>query len=357
MNNFHNIYKEILFKQNMTTEKKKSNIKKTLKTLSKNYWAIATVILAILLIITLINWQMTKCSIVKPEVAGQKVLEFANNQGANAKLISTSDSGSLYEVILSITGQDGSAQEVPVYVTKDGKVLVPQPILLETKTNNTPSQTQPTPTNIPKTDKPVVEAFVMSHCPYGTQIEKGLLPVVETLGNKIDFKLKFVYYAMHPTQGEVEEQLNQYCIQRDQNNKFLDYLTCFLEAGDGEGCIDSVGIDKTKLTTCTEATDEAYSITANLEDKSSWLSGRFPKFDIHKADNEKYGVGGSPTLIINGVQAQTGRDSISLLNAICGAFNVAPEECNTEFEAGTPTPGFGWDTTTTANNAAAGCGA
>jgi len=94
---------------------------------------------------------------------------------------------------------------------------------------------------------------------------------------------------------------------------------------------------------------------ANLEDTSSWLSGKFPKFDIHKAENEKYQVGGSPTLVINGVKAQAGRDSISLLNAICGAFNVAPEECNTEFEAVSPTPGFGWSTTETANNDAA-CG-
>ena len=29
-----------------------------------------------------------------------------------------------------------------------------------------------------KLEKPIVEAFVMSHCPFGTQIEKGMLPVV-----------------------------------------------------------------------------------------------------------------------------------------------------------------------------------
>ena len=105
-----------------------------------------------------------------------------------------------------------------------------------------------------------------------------------------------------------------------------------------------------------ELTDEEFNVIANLNDQSSWLSGRFPKFDIHKADNEKYQVGGSPTLIINGAQAQAGRDSVSLLNAICAAFETAPEECNTQFEAGQPTPGFGWSTSTSANNAAAGCG-
>jgi hypothetical protein len=337
----------------------KKNSKKTsklsnLKTLSQNYWAISTIALAVLLITTLLTGSTTG-AIVSPETAGQNVLDFAKQQGAEAELISATDDGSLYEVILSINGQ-----EVPVYVTKDGETLVPQPIPLKTETNNqqptTNNQATPTPTNIPKSNKPIVEAFVMSHCPYGTQIEKGLLPVVEVLKDKIDFEIKFVYYAMHPTSGEVQEQLNQYCIQKDQNDKFNDYLTCFLEAGDGNGCLDSTGIDMTALTTCTTATDEEFNVIANLEDKSSWMNGRFPQFNIHKAENDKYSIGGSPTLVINGVTAQAGRDSISLLNAICAAFEEAPEECNTEFEAVSPTPGFGWSTTETANNAAA-CGA
>ncbi|MCK4650338.1 hypothetical protein KAT36_03845 [Candidatus Pacearchaeota archaeon] len=333
----------------MTNKQKRNQCKKVLKNLSKNYWTISTIVLAVLLIATLLTGGLTGASI-SPEEAGQNVLKFAKQQGANAELISTSDDGSLYEIVLSIDGQ-----EVPVYVTKDGKTLVPQPIPIEPKETAT-APSQPTPTNIPKSDKPVVEAFVMSHCPYGTQIEKGLLPVIEVLKDKIDFELKFVYYVMHPSQGEVQEQLNEYCIQKEQGDKFNSYLTCFLEAGDGPGCLDSTGIDKTKLETCTTATDKEFAIIENLNDKSKWMNGRFPQFNIHKADNEKYEVGGSPTLIINGVNAKVGRDSISLLNAICAAFENAPEECDTQFEAGQPTPGFGWSTTTSANNAAA-CGA
>ncbi|MBS3087125.1 hypothetical protein J4226_00860 [Candidatus Pacearchaeota archaeon] len=328
---------------------------KFLKAISQNYWTISTIFLSVVTIIlaaALLTGGTTGA--VSAEVAAQNVLDFAKAQGADATLVSSTDDGSLYEVVLSIEGQ-----EVPVYVTKDGKTLVPQPISLEitekTPTNSAP-ETTPTPTNIPKSNKPVVEAFVMSHCPYGTQIEKGLLPVVNALGDKIDFELKFVYYAMHPSYGEVEEQLNQYCIQKEQNDKFNDYLTCFLEAGNGAECLTETNIDKTALKTCTDATDKEFNVRANLADKSSWLSGQYPKFDIYKADNEKYQVGGSPTLVINGVKAQVGRDSISLLNAICSSFETAPEECNTKFEAASPSPGFGWSTTENANNAAA-CGA
>jgi len=74
-----------------------------------------------------------------------------------------------------------------------------------------------------KKDVPEVELFVMSHCPYGTQMEKGILPVVELLGDKIDFKIRFVYYAMHG-EKEVNEEARQYCIQKEQKDKFISYF-------------------------------------------------------------------------------------------------------------------------------------
>jgi len=342
--------------------KKKTSIdhKKILKTLSNNYWTIATLVLAVLLIVVL-ACSGTAGATINAETAGQAVLEFVNAQGANAELISTRDDGSLYEVILSIDGQ-----EVPVYVTKDGKTLVPQPITLDpspaaaaTPTATAPSTPAPTP-EVVKSDKPIVEAFIMSHCPYGTQIEKGLVPVMKLLGDKVDSEIKFVYYAMHPTSGEVEEQLNQYCIQKDQNELYLDYLTCFLgttkgSPEEGSACIASTNVDTVKLATCVAATDAEFDVIANLEDKSSWMNGRFPQFNIHKTENDAYGIGGSPSLVINGAQVQAGRDSQALLNAICAAFNEAPEECNTDLSSlGNPAPGFGFGTQGGAT--AAGCG-
>ena len=83
---------------------------------------------------------------------------------------------------------------------------------------------------VKKNDKPTVELFVMSHCPYGTQIEKGIIPAIEALGDKVDFNLKFCSYAMHGEQ-ELREELNQYCIQKEQKDKLLPYLKCFLKEG------------------------------------------------------------------------------------------------------------------------------
>ena len=319
-----------------------------------NKWKISTFVLIIILIAVVAFSGFNPLSLTTGNAVAQNAVNFINTnmlQGQTATIEDVSSTSGVYKTSINIQGQPAE-----VYVTKDGKLMFLQAVPLipiETPTNtNTNTNTN---IDVPKSDSPEVELFVMSHCPYGTQAEKGILPAVKKLGDKIDFKIKFVYYAMHPTSGEVEEQLNQHCIQKEQNDKYLDYLECFLTEGDGEGCLDETGIDRSALTTCTEATDEEFEVTANLEDTSSWLSGKFPLFNIHKEDNEKYGVRGSPTLVINGQTVSTSRDTVSLFGAICGAFNEAPEECNTEFETGTPSPGFGWGTT--ASNNVAACGA
>jgi hypothetical protein len=205
-----------------------------------------------------------------------------------------------------------------------------------------------------KKDKPVVELFVMSHCPYGTQIEKGIIPVADLLKDKIDFSVKFCDYSMHG-ENEIKEELQQYCIEKEQKSKHLKYLQCFLNNSDSTGCLTVAGIDKTMLDACVKAADTQFKVTANFNDKSTY-KGNYPTFDIFAADNAKYGVQGSPTLIINGVQAESGRDSASLLNAVCTGFNVKPNECTETLSTVSPSPGFGYSTAGDAAAGSASCG-
>lgn len=206
-----------------------------------------------------------------------------------------------------------------------------------------------------KKDKPDVELFVMSHCPYGTQTEKGILPAVEALGDNINFNVRFVYYAMHG-KTEVDEQARQYCIQKEQRAKYLPYLKCFLEAGDTSGCLSKAGVDKTMMDSCVASADTEFGITANFNDQSKWLSGRYPLFNTDKALNDKYSVGGSPTLVINGVTAEAGRDPQSMLDAICTGFSTKPSACSQPLSASAYDPGFGFTQSAGSNNIAAGCG-
>ncbi len=203
-----------------------------------------------------------------------------------------------------------------------------------------------------KSDKPKIELFVMSYCPFGTQIEKGIIPVIEALKNKVDFEVKFCDYSMHGKK-ELEENMRQYCIEKEQKSKYLDYLKCFLEKGDYNGCIDKAGIDRGELNKCIEVTDKKYGILADYNDKSTYKGG-FPRFDIFEKDVQKYNVLGSPTLVINGVKRKSNRDSESLAKLICSSFKNPPKECSESFDSKVPSPGFGF--TASGSSTSASCG-
>jgi hypothetical protein len=213
--------------------------------------------------------------------------------------------------------------------------------------------TTPATPDVPKAEMAKVELFVMSHCPYGTQIEKGILPVVETLGDKMDFQIKFCDYAMHGKK-EVDEELNQYCIQKNEPDKYISYLECFLAEGDGEGCLKEESINIAQLNSCVQATDEEYKVTELYNDQSTWTSGRYPQFNIYKTETTAYGVSGSPTLVINGQKISSGRDSASLLRTICAGFENPPEECETQLTSAAPSSGFGFGTS--GSDTTADCG-
>lgn len=242
---------------------------------------------------------------------------------------------------------------VESYLSRDGKLFFPQALDIDQINSNkekvnSNSDSEPVAAqNITKNDKPKVELFVMSYCPYGTQIEKGILPVLEALGDKIDFELKFCSYAMHG-QKELAENLTQYCLEKEQPAKLAAYLNCFLTSSNSSSCLDSAGVNKSKLSSCVSKTDKQYKVTENYNNKVDY-QGSFPGFAVNKADNEKYGVGGSPTLVINGTDVQSNRDSASLLKTICGAFNNPPKECQASLSSASPAPGFGTGTTDDSN--------
>jgi len=273
-------------------------------------------------------------------------------------------SDNLYSIAVSANKDGESLGEVNFYVTPDGKKIIlgtaldldedlPEPEVPEVSE-------APVEIELQKSDKPKVELFVMSYCPYGTQSEKGILPVLESLGDSIDFKLRFVDYVMH-SKIEIDENTRDYCIQKEQTEKFVPYLTCFLEAGNFEECLVTTGVDVTALDTCIANADSEFNITANFEAEDTWLSGQFPLYDIDKSLNEEYKVQstrgwGSPGLVLNGKLIEGApRNADGLLSTICQAFNNTPDGCSAELSSTTPTTGFGFDDSTD-TAADGGCG-
>ena len=311
--------------------KKNKSLKVLNKKFKENPWLLSTIVLSILLIILLagsLSGFMFKDKFSDLD-AGQKIIDFANSQtGGGVELVSSKllDNG-LYEVTVSYNGNN-----IPLYLTGDGTSLV-QGV---TPLDSIPQKTQQTAsTEVPKSDKPLAELFVMTHCRYGTQAEKGFIPAMRTLSSVADVKIRFVHYFMHGEKEETETPI-QVCIREEQGDKYLDYLECFLEDSDSPRCVLKTKINDAKVKECIS-------------------SGRAKEYYAEDSKlSQAYGVQGSPTLIINGVQSNAGRDSASYLEGICTAFNNAPSVCSTQLSSSAPSPGFGY-TATSASASSAQC--
>ncbi len=280
-------------------------------------------------------------TLVSPQTAAEKVISFINKnllqEGTSVSLIGVTEESGLYKIRLRIEDEEYTS-----YISKDGKLLFPQEgINLEEESLAQNEKEKASETE--KRDRPDVKLFVMSYCPYGLQMEKAYLPVYNLLKDKADMGIYFVDYIMHEKK-EIDENLRQYCIQKEEKEKFSGYLSCFVKDGDSEKCLSEANIDQEKLANCISETDNKYNITAQYSDKNTWLNGAFPKFDVHTDLNEKYGVQGSPTVVINDKVVSFPRSPEKFKEAVCQAFNTPPVECSQVLSEEVFSPGFGLET-------------
>ena len=298
----------------------------------KNKGMIAGAIVLILLIAGSFAYKNYRQKVdIGPDAIKAKVEKFlSENVPATAKIgiKDITKDGDMYKITVTV-----DKQEIPVFVTRDGKKLIQAQGVIDLDQapaadagaqNQAPEKTEAEQ----KTDVPTVDLFVMSYCPYGLQMEKGLLPAIEALGNKIKFNLKFVSYTLHGPK-EVAENVNQYCIQKTQPTKLDNYLKCFWKDSKGASdfCMKSTGINTAQVASCVTDTNKQFNPTEKA-------------FDIDKEENVKFGVQGSPTLVVNGTTISSGRDSASVLKAICTGFTNQPKECSTKLSSTSPTAGF-----------------
>lgn len=174
-----------------------------------------------------------------------------------------------------------------------------------------------------KKDKPELEAFVVSYCPYGLQMQRVLVPVHNLLKDVADIKVRYIgeitdgkITSMHGDQ-EAQENLKQICIREEQPDKYWDYIACFMKAqGNSDACSDEVKLDKDKLKTCISAPEKGL---------------KYAKVDFD-AQN-KYGVSGSPSVFLNGEKVSEynfgGRTAEAVKSMICCGMSNKAKECDT----------------------------
>ncbi len=315
--------------------------------LKMNPWKVTSIILGVAVVVLLIfvfRGGMTG-NVISESSASQKIVNFAQSQGISLEVVKVSDAGSLYEVTYSINGKEAAA-----YLTKDGKNFIPASAIMPITGNavdNSNTNTQPTK-EVPKSSKPVVEAFIFSYCPYGLQFEKALLPVYDLLKNKADINIVAIG-AMH---GEFEktESLRQISIEQIYGR---DKLFAYLKEFNNNANIGSCSGDDTCLNKYLPAIYSKLGI-----DKTKVEN--YMKTSAEKIYNEQgarassLGISGSPTFVINGVESQVSRTPDAIKTAVCSAFSTAPSECSQTLSTASPSPGFG--ASASSSGSAASCG-
>lgn len=253
--------------------------------------------------------------------------------------ITDADNG-LYRLKLAVDNQDFVS-----YVTKDGELLFPQYVDM-----NPPESQQ-----IPLAEKPIVDLFVMSFCPYGNQAEDLMKPIVDLVGPAVDFNLHYIIYSgyqtedyclsaeqkycsMHKT-AEVNQNIRELCVAEYQPDKSWDFVTEINKRTtaekveeDWEAIATELGIDVGKIKECQEKEG-----TTLLDQEIILTEQEYPVQDPTKhQQNGEYktaiGIQGSPALVINGMIYDGERSTEGYQEAICDAFKNTPSVCSQTIE-------------------------
>lgn len=320
----------------------------------QNPWILSTFIFGIIVMILLLGnvfgFGITGKAVSESK-AGTEVVGFINKYLVNggASLDSVEKDAKIGVYVVNIKYKNNT---LPMYLSNDGQYLDFGAGMVNMnayiKSLSSPSDSTDTgqpAQNAPKTDKPNVELYVFTYCPYGLQMEKAMIPVVKLLGNKINFKIRQIG-AMHGDFEKVEAQ-RQLCIEKNYPDKFLDYVLAFAEdtscSNGAETCLTTkvnslytkLGMDASKINACipTEGLTMYNAEVSNANSK---------------------GVSGSPTLMINGVDIQASRSADGIKTAVCNAFNTSPSECSQTLSTSQASAGFGAGASSGSSSASCG---
>ena len=198
-----------------------------------------------------------------------------------------------------------------------------------TKQSATATPSPETATIIEKTQKPKVNLFVMSFCPYGNLAENTIKPVIDLLGDKVDWNLNYVVSVNGTTvsslhgQPETDQNVRELCVGELYNSaKMWDFILYVNEnCGSNGSCWKdgaiSLGLDTGVIETC-------------VADKTLELMTAEAKIA------SEFGAQASPTFFINGTKDNSiysyGNPNV-VKEAICSAFVETPEECAVVLES------------------------
>lgn len=260
---------------------------------------------------------------ISADEAKEKVKTLIGENSPGVTVKGVAEESGLYKITIGIDKQPDQY----AYITKDGTKFIENAISfadIEKKQAEQKKAQEEANRPIEKSDKPAVDLYVMSFCPYGNKSEDTLKSVYDLLKNKATFNFHYIVssngdeiQSLHGSK-EVIQNEREVCVLKDYGKDkwfaFVAYVNknCGADGACWEAGARSLAINTAKVNDCVK--NEGLALMKENE----------------KASDEA-NASGSPTMKINGVSSkavyQYG-NSEAYKQAICDAFKTAPAECS-----------------------------
>jgi len=269
-------------------------------------------------------------TVISPQSCADKTLTYINNNlvspGTSATLASVTEKRGIYEMQISYGGRN-----MMIFTTRDCSSLFTSMIDMTGTAGSGTATAQPVAPPI-KTERPIVDLYVMAFCPGGTYAGTVMKPVAALLGSKADIRVRYLTSSTGTTvasvqslhgMSEVKEDLRQICILKKSPEKFWDYLGKFNDA-----CYPQYQ-NTALLDACQVNVTMAVGIDSKIIDSCASGEEGLALLRADEALSYKDGVSSSPTLLINGQEYSGTRTPDAYKQAICDRFVTSPAECST----------------------------
>jgi hypothetical protein len=164
-----------------------------------------------------------------------------------------------------------------------------------------------------------VEFFVMSKCPFAAQVEQQITPVIEKMGERVDFRLDYIgsgtgdgFHSLHG-ESEVRGDKIQLCAAKLFPARYLKMISCMNENQRGipdgwRTCANRADIAAEPIAACADGPDGAALLTES-----------FKRSSARRAQ-------GSPTMYFAGKRYNGPRGEQAFARAICRVIGSDPPD-------------------------------
>lgn len=259
----------------------------------------------------------------------------------------------VYEFQLSLEAS-GKVNTYTSYITKDGKIIFTAGTKVDSLTASTNEPVKKlTCSDVKKTDKPKVSAFVVANCPFGLQMQRVMSEMIKENSSLADYvNVKYIgsivdgkITSMHGDE-EAQENLRQICIREEQPEKYWPYVSCYMKKqGSSAECLTSTAVNIDQVSACMADTKRGNTYAQK-------------DFDL----GTKYQIGSSPTLLVNDSQQVSesdfgGRAPNAIKEIVCCAATNKPDFCGKDLSKDQVAASFSETVTQSGGSApAANCG-